>query len=68
MKRREEFFKEIEDFENEKLNNLVKDYIDDIEYEVNEAKFKLESIKNVKDLIFVEDCLSALEDLSRDLY
>lgn len=68
MKRRKEIMSEIENFENDELNDLIKDYIDDLEFEINNAIDFLDDIKGPSDLERVGECYDFLKSLSRDLY
>ena len=50
------------------IEDSVKDFIDDIESRVNDARDFLESIKGVDDLERVEQCLDLLKEIANDLY
>lgn len=52
----------------EKFEGVLIDFIDEIEWEVNEAKKTLDGINGVNDLHRVEDCWELLDKIAKALY
>ena len=72
MKRSDILTDEIIDWDNterEFLNSdSVKDFIDNIESRVTDAKELLESITGIHQLDKVEECFELLKEIAKDLY
>ena len=60
--------KEIMDQCPEKFEGVLIDFIDEIEWEVNEAKKTLDGINGINDLHRVKDCWELLDKISKALY
>ena len=52
----------------EQFEGVLIDFIDRIEWEVNEAKKPLDDIRSVEDLHRVKDCWDLLDKIAKALY
>lgn len=52
----------------EEFEDELKNFIDDVETQVNSAQSALENIKSVSDLGNVNECLGTLREISEALY